>query len=115
MAVDFVGGDMVKAFFSKGTGSFQQDVGAHDIGMDKGGAVQDGAVDVGFGGEVDDGIDFLDEGSGEGLIGDIAFDEAIPGVGGYIPEIRQIAGIGEQIEVDNLVLGIFRQDMADEM
>jgi hypothetical protein len=65
-AVDFVGGDVEEAegFFARGrqlgpveAGAVEEAERADDVGLDEGLGGIDGAVDVGFGGEIDDGVD----------------------------------------------------------
>ena len=46
---------------------FQERVGADDIGLDEGGGAVDGAIDVGFGGKMDDGIRSFGRDDGEKL------------------------------------------------
>ena len=65
-------------------GGFEQDVGAGDVGLDEVAGAVDGAVDVGFGGEMDDagGLVLGKEGIHGGPIADVGVGEAIArGVG----------------------------------
>src|SRR6202022_3123520 len=55
MPVDLVGAHLQKALLMVFQGGLQQDVGAVDIRLHEGAGVEQGAVDVGLGGEVDDG------------------------------------------------------------
>ena len=59
-----------------------------------------------FGGEIDDRIDIGDEGAHEGRIRDVALDEAeAPGLLGVVAdrtEVREVAGVRQLVEDDDL-------------
>ena len=61
MAIDFVGRDVMESFPAVLFGRFQKRVRADNIRVDKRGAVEDGAVHVGFGGEIHDNINIFHE------------------------------------------------------
>ena len=71
-------------------------------GRQEGLRVEDGAVDVRLGGEVEHGIRRVDEGSDHLRIGDVALDEREPaGHLGVVPDGRQVglvAGVGQLVE-----------------
>ena len=132
LAVDLVGGDVNEATAARrvvrhsrtyggdpGRGSFaegvEQRLGAEDVGADEGGGIEDGAVDVAFGGEVDDGIRFGDEGSDGGGVADVAVDEAVARVGSEVGEILSVAGVGQSIKVGDAPVGALAQDEAHEV
>src|SRR5690606_13818288 len=65
VAVHLVGGNVVEAegfttafrqALPVGAGGFQQLVGTDDVGLDELGRTVDGAIDMGFGGQVHDGV-----------------------------------------------------------
>ena len=76
--------------------------GAHDVGLDERLGRIDGAVDVGLGGEVDDGVDRVvgQEARDEGVVADVALREDVPRVAGEVGQVGGIAGVGERVEVD---------------
>ena len=88
-----------------GERAFEQVQGADDIGLHELGRAIDRAIDVGFGGEVDDchwlmrGEDALHECA----ITDIAMLEGIVRMRGDIGQRVGVAGIGQRIEVDDAV------------
>ncbi|MNY39799.1 hypothetical protein D3C86_1745020 [compost metagenome] len=70
---------------------------------------------MGLGGEVHDGVGLGRERVDEGRVADVAVDEAEAGVGLKILEARQVAGVGQRVEDDDLVLGMLVQDVAREV
>ena len=112
-AVDLVGGDLEEAegpavgggrgaaALMLGARCLEERVHAHDPGVQEGGGLEDGPVDVGFGGEVDDGVVLAGELPHERLIGDVGLDEAVAlaggGVIGQTVEVRRVAGVGELV------------------
>ena len=64
--------------------------------------VGDAAVDVRLGGEVDDDVDALvAQQRGHGVaVGDVDAHEAEPRVGGQVGEVREVAGVGEEVDRD---------------
>ncbi len=69
--------------FPRGAGYIEEDVGAENVGAHEGFGAEDGAVDVAFGGEVDDGVDAVlgEEALDEGAVADVALDEDVAGGG----------------------------------
>lgn len=57
LAVDFVGADVDEGFDALAAGVFEDVGGSEDVGLDEWCWVADAVVYVGFGGEVDDGVD----------------------------------------------------------
>ena len=58
-----------------GPAGLEQDVDAQDVGPQEGLRIEDRAVDVRLGGEVDDGVGLGDERRHDGRVGDVAGDE----------------------------------------
>ncbi len=88
--------------FVVGAGGLQKDEGAFDVGAEEDVRAEDRAVDVAFGGEVEDGARpvLVDDAGYESGVGDVAMDEdVIRGVGNG-SEIFGVAGVGELVEVD---------------
>lgn len=122
-AKDLVGAHMVKehivaqgavGVFPGIAGHIEEGVGAHDIGAHEGFRTEDGAVDVAFGGEVDDGVDLVlgKEALDEGAVADVTLDKHIAALGaGFfrrlpiarldVGEVFEVAGIGEGVEIDD--------------
>ena len=73
-------------------GCFEEGEGADDVGLDKFARSGDAAIHVGFGGEVDDGVDlfFGEDGVEQRPVADVPVDEAVAGI---VFEIRQVCGI----------------------
>ncbi len=95
-------------------GHIEEGVGAHDIGAHKGFRAEDGAVDVAFGGEVDNGVDAVlgKEALDEGAVADVTLYKHIAALAaGFfrrlpiarldIGEVFEVAGIGEGVEIDD--------------
>jgi hypothetical protein len=85
-------------------GAVEEAERADDVGLDERLGGIDGAVDVGLGGEVNDGVDLMlgEEAGDEGDVADVAVRENIAGVGREVGEIGGVAGVGEGVEVDEL-------------
>jgi len=66
---------------------------------------------------MDDGVDlfFGKDFPDKGGVGNVAFDEAIVGIFLDAGQIAGIAGIGELIEIDDFVIGIVLQRVADKV
>ncbi|MNP12715.1 hypothetical protein D3C76_1049640 [compost metagenome] len=124
VAVHLVGGDMVEAerclvlgIQSQpiGAGAFQQAVGADDVGLDEFSRAIDGAIDMGFGGQVHDrmGLEARQCGTDRLAFGDIGLEELVARVAGCRCQGFEVAGVGQFVEVENLMLGVVQQ-MANE-
>jgi hypothetical protein len=101
VTVDLVGRDLHEAKLAR-AGRLEQHVGPDDVGPQKGVRLEDRAIDVGLGGEVDD---RLDTGTERLLdsprVTDIAVHEPVARVVGAVFEVGEVAGIGQRIEVDD--------------
>ena len=85
-------------------GRLQQHVGPVDIGPHERAGVHQRPVDMRFGGEVHDGIRVLRHRVHVGRFGDIAPDEAEPGIAGHLREVFFAARIGQLVQHRDLDL-----------
>lgn len=85
------------------SGLLEQMEGALDVGLEKGFGGGDGAVDVGFGGEVDDSAGPMlgEEGGDERGVADVALHEFIGWIAAKGSEVGGIGGVGEQVKIDD--------------
>lgn len=88
--------------------NFEKIHGTADIGFDEGGGRCDASIDMGFGGEVDDGVDFM---GGAELIDeeeviDIPLHEAVAGVLFKTFEIVGTGGVGKGVEIEDAAVEI---------
>ena len=102
-AVDLVGRDLQEARPARGDAArLEQHVDADDPGRQERLRVEDRAVDVRFGGEVDDRVRRRDERPDDGRVGDVAAHEREPrghlGVVADRREVRLVAGVGQLVE-----------------
>ena len=127
-AVDFVGGDVEKAEgdFARRrqrvpveAGAVEEAEGADDVGLDERLGGIDGAVDVGLGGEIDDGVDLVlgEEAGDEGGVTNVAMGENVARVGREVGEVGGVARVGEGVEVDQPCerRAIFEEALTDEI
>jgi len=79
-----------------GADSFEQAEGADDVGLDEVFRAVNAAVDVRFGGEIDDGPRLvLGKKPGDEIeVADVALDEAVARVATQGGEVFEVAGIG---------------------
>ena len=123
-AVHLVGGDVVEAardnhpfgavhLIAEGLPErlrgLQHRQGADDIGPGEGEGILDGTVHVGFGRQVDDAVHPVvgDDPQHRLEIADIGLDEEVVGPVLDVPEVREIARVGELVQVDDPVLRVF--------
>jgi len=94
-----------------GAGGFQQCIGADDVGLDECRRAVDGAVDVGLGGQVHDGIrlEAAQRLAYRSLITDVGLQEAIARVVLDLAQRLQVAGVGQLVEVEHLMIGVVDQ------
>ena len=88
------------------------------VGLKEEQAVEDGAGDVGLGGEMDDHVGFVHQGVDEGRIADIAIPEAqarMLSVQHLLREIVGRAGIREGVDNHDPVFGIFGDKAIDKV
>ncbi len=110
--VDLVGADVDDAPDLEAASGVHDDVGPEAVGVDEVVGPDDGAIDVALGSEVHHGVD-----SGHGhlqraRIADVALDEGVARVVVDILERGQVAGVGEGVVDDHLVVGL-PQHVAD--
>jgi hypothetical protein len=81
---------------------FQKVEGADDVGLDEIAGAGDGAVNVGFGGEMQNMGDavFLDQREDGGLVAKVGFFEGVFGMMGDAFEILQMARVRQAIQID---------------
>ena len=96
-------------------GGFQQAVGTDDIGLDKVRRAIDGAVNVGLGRQVHDRLrlETRNDRADRCLIDDIGLHEFVAGIGGNALQRFQVTGVGQLVEVEHFMPGIFDQ-MTDQ-
>ena len=121
-AIHFVGGDVVEALALIAFGKrlpivarrLQQAEGAHHIGAGERHRIFDGTIDVTFGGEVNDAVDvfLFEQTTHGGVVADVEAGEFIVRRVFHVGEIGQVAGVGEYVEADNVVVGIFANKTA---
>ena len=115
-AVDLVGRDVDEGLDAReGPQGVEQDVGAVDVGQDELAGVVDRPVDVGLGGEVDDGLDPGEEAPDQVPVPDVAHDEFVAGVLLDVAEVVQVPGVGQLVQVDDPRLLVAAQEKADEV
>ncbi len=95
-------------------GGFEQDEDAVDVGLDEGARVHERAVDVRLGGEVDDGVGVTHRLFNLGGVADVALNEAVAGVVLDVAQVVEVAGVGELVEVDDIVV-VMAQEPAHEV
>ncbi len=108
-AVHLVGGDVQEAVDTDLTGDVAQDARAERVGGDERVGIDDRAIDVRLGGEVDDRVvarHVLHDGV---VVADVALDEATPAVVEHIADVVEVAGVGELVEHGDLVVAVGQQ------
>ena len=110
----FVGRNMIEAFplpvaVPLFLGCLQQGKRAHDIGAGEDERILDRTIDVAFGGQVDHSVDIvLAEHFADGVVvADVGLDEGVVRSIFDVSQVGQIAGIGQFIEIDDPIVGIF--------
>ena len=89
-------------------GGFQQAISANNVGLDKVRRPVDGAVNVGLGGQVHDGLrlEALDDCTDRCLVDDVGLDEFVAGVGCNALQRFKVTGVGQLVEVEHFVCGV---------
>src|SRR5215472_9166581 len=114
--VDFVGADLDEPQELVATGGFEEALGAEDVSTQEGRAVFDAAIDMGFGGEVYEGIqtgakDFFN-GS---RVSDVAPDEFVTRILDDLREAFRIAGVGQLVKVNDFGVAAGVEQEPDEI
>ena len=91
-----------------GADRFEQAEGADDVGLNEVFGAVDAAVDVRFGGKIDDGARLvLGEQPGDEIeVADVALDEEVARVAVQGGEVLEVAGVGERVKVDDRLVGL---------
>ena len=86
-----------------GAHGFEQAEGADDVGLDEVFRAVDAAVNVRFGGKIDDGAGLmLGKQLGDKVeVADVALDEEVARVAAQRCEVLEVAGVGQRVEVDD--------------
>jgi len=120
VAEDFVGADLVKTGDARFPGGTKKSQGTHEICfIEETFGVGSGqrTVNVGFGGKVDDRINFADlhYSINQIIATDVAMDKFVAGITLKIAKILSVTGVGEGIEIDDVVVGVTGTPEADEV
>ena len=127
-AIDFVGADVVETawdacrhdvveLFPVELGGLEEGEGAHYVGAGECEGILDGTVDMGLGGEVDDAVHmFLLHQGVEGVeVTDVHLHEPVVRVVLDVPEVGEVAGVGQLIYVNYLIVRVFVHEQPDYM
>ena len=90
-------------------------VRAADVRLDEVRCIVDRAVDVRFGGEVDDSIAATHGGDDFVPVDDVAADERVARIVCDVAQIVEVARVRERVEVDDGNVGALGEDVADEV
>ncbi len=116
LSVDLVGGDLHEPWRTRGgQGRAEQRVRSRNVGSDEGCVVLDGAVHVGFGGQVQDGVYVTDKLAHEARVADVTVDEPVARILVHALQVVQIPGVREEIEVDHLHVRALLEEITDEV
>ena len=98
-------------------GSFEQDVGADNVGFNEDSRIQDRAVHMRFSRKVDDRVDLMltKKLIQQVAIGDVSVHKQVALRMGEIFEVLQAAGVGKRVEVDDLYVRVLQQQVVDEV
>ena len=114
MAVDLVGGDLQEALVPVAYGGVEEDRRALDVRLHERTGVEQRAVHMGFGREVDDGVDVPGYAVDRGPITDVAADELQPAVPAQVAEILLRPGVGQLVQHRDPQLRVDSQPLAHE-
>ncbi len=90
--------------------AFEQVEGADDVGLDEFTRAVNRTIDMALGGEVDDGARFgiRQQVGDEIAITDVAADELVTRITFEFLEVLEIAGVSEQVEVNDKLIGLLQ-------
>ncbi len=110
-AVDLVGADMDEALDPRATRGVDEHLRADHVGAHERGGVHHRPVDVTLGSEVHDGVRpvLLERPLHVLLFDDIAANEGVVRVRLDFGQVLEVAGVGQRVEVDDLVLRLAEQ------
>jgi hypothetical protein len=93
----------------------QEHVHAEDVGPEKLVGVEDRAVHVRHRGEVDHRVHAARHVADQLGIADVAVHERVARVALEVGEVGRVAGVGQLVEVDDAIVGVLGEDVADEV
>jgi hypothetical protein len=108
MAVDLIGTDLEQSQ-AIGSGGIQQGHDADHVRPGKCPGIEQRAINVRFGGEVDNRVDIPSDLPDQISIGNVALNKAEPSIVAHVVQVRQIPGVGQQVEAKDFVEGLFMQ------
>ena len=97
------------------SGGLQKDVGPEEIGLKEFPGAENGAVHVAFRGEMHHRLRILHAGIHGPAVEDVSPDPLVSFVPGKVLEVFRIPRVGFFIQVEDLVGGVFVQEVADEI
>ena len=114
VTVDLIGGNLQVAQLVR-AGIVEQALGAEDVRRDKLVATHDRAIDVALGGDVDDAVAAL--GSTRDVFdgGDITVHEGVARIVGEVGDVLGAPRVRQQVDVDDVQIGVLAQQSADEV
>ena len=94
-----------------GAGGVEQPESADDIGFDESGRPIDRTVDMALGGEMHDDVDgvIAQQGQHRRVVADVGLHEAIVWIVLDLPQRGEVAGIGQLVDIDDVVAGVGTQ------
>lgn len=114
-AKDFTGGNVMETFYVGVFSGGEEDLGAEDVGFYEDAWIGDGAIVVGFGGEVYYPIDTLESWADLVVVANIRVHEAIAWVCGHVCQVCRVAGVGERIKVHDVIFRMRFEPIANEV
>ena len=124
-AVHLIGRDVIEALtlvafgqtFPVEFGCLEERERTHHVGLCKSKGVADGAIHMALGCQMNDTLDLavFQQAVHAFKIADVHFDKLIIGLVFHITQIGQVARVGEGVEADDVVVGIFIDEEANNM
>src|SRR4051794_24725626 len=108
MAVDLIGADLEQSQVV-GASRFQEGHDADHVRPGKCRRVEQRAIDVRFGGKVDDRVDILRDLPDQIGIGNVALNEAESSIIAHVVQIRWVTRISQQVETEHLVIRLLAE------
>ncbi len=94
---------------------FQKDKSAHSIVLQKNVGVGDAAVNMGFRGDVYDGVHLVDESTDELGVADVAFDEGVASVVFDFMQVCWVGAYAHLVHVNYFAVRVGGQHVPDEV
>jgi hypothetical protein len=104
--VDLVGRNLDVPLVTVPPRRFEQDPRAVDIGLDERARIEQRAIDVRLGREVDDDVGVLRGAVDDLGVADIAANERVAGVALQVPDVLRITSVGEFIQIGDAIVGM---------